>query len=55
MADFICAAGIIFYMDIIVPLVGFVLLALQHRYGRPVPSPQLDHAMAVALPRNLLP
>ena len=28
-------AGIIFYMDIIVPLVGFALLALQHRYGRP--------------------
>ncbi len=28
-------AGIIFYMDIFVPLVGFVLLALQHRYGRP--------------------
>lgn len=28
-------AGIIFYMDIIVPLVGFVLLTLQHRYGRP--------------------
>jgi hypothetical protein len=30
-------AGIIFYMDIIIPLVGFVLLALQHRYGRPFP------------------
>jgi len=28
-------AGIVFYMDIIIPLVGFVLLALQHRYGRP--------------------
>jgi len=28
-------AGIIFYMDIIVPLVGFALLVLQHRYGRP--------------------
>jgi hypothetical protein len=28
-------AGIIFYMDISVPLVGFALLALQHRYGRP--------------------
>ena len=28
-------AGIIFYTDIIIPLVGFVLLALQHRYGRP--------------------
>jgi hypothetical protein len=28
-------AGIIFYMDIIIPLVGFVLLALQHHYGRP--------------------
>ena len=31
-------AGIIFYMDIIIPLVGFVLLALQHRYGRPAAS-----------------
>ena len=31
-------AGIIFYMDIIIPLVGFVLLALQHRYGRPSAS-----------------
>ena len=30
-------AGIIFYMDIIVPLVGFVLLGLQRRYGRPLP------------------
>ena len=28
-------AGIIFYMDIIVPLIGFAPLALQHRYGRP--------------------
>ena len=28
-------AGIIFYLDIIVPLIGFALLALQHRYGRP--------------------
>jgi uncharacterized protein DUF6790 len=27
-------AGIIFYLDIIVPLFGFVLLALQHRSGR---------------------
>ena len=27
-------AGIVFYMDIIVPLVGLVLLWLQHRYGR---------------------
>ena len=31
-------AGIIFYTDIIIPLVGFVLLALQHRYGRPSAS-----------------
>jgi len=30
-------AGIIFYMDIIVPLLGFVLLGLQRRYGRPLP------------------
>jgi hypothetical protein len=28
-------AGVIFYMDIIVPLVGFILLWLQHRLGRP--------------------
>jgi hypothetical protein len=27
-------AGIIFYMDIVIPLVGFVLLTLQHHYGR---------------------
>ena len=27
-------AGIVFYMDIIVPLVGLVLLWLQHRYSR---------------------
>jgi hypothetical protein len=28
-------AGVIFYMDIIIPLFGFLLLWLQHRYGRP--------------------
>jgi Family of unknown function (DUF6790) len=28
-------AGIIFYMDIIIPLFGFLLLWLQHRLGRP--------------------
>jgi hypothetical protein len=28
-------AGVIFYTDIIVPLVGFLLLWLQWRYGRP--------------------
>ena len=28
-------AGIIFYLDILVPVFGFVLLWLQHRYGRP--------------------
>jgi len=28
-------AGVVFYMDIITPLVGFLLLWLQHRYGRP--------------------
>lgn len=27
-------AGVVFYMDIIVPLVGLVLLWLQHRYSR---------------------
>lgn len=26
-------AGVIFYTDIIIPLVGFVLLGLQRRYG----------------------
>src|SRR5260370_30408974 len=30
-------AGIIFFIDIIVPLVGFVLLGLHRRYGRPLP------------------
>lgn len=29
-------AGIIFYLDILVPLFGFTLLWLQHRYGRPI-------------------
>lgn len=28
-------AGVIFYMDIIIPLFGLALLWLQHRYGRP--------------------
>lgn len=28
-------AGVIFYMDIAIPLFGFVLLWLQHRLGRP--------------------
>jgi hypothetical protein len=28
-------AGVIFYMDIIIPLFGFLLLWLQHRTGRP--------------------
>ena len=31
-------AGVIFYMDIVIPLIGFVLLWLQHRYGSPTPS-----------------
>jgi hypothetical protein len=31
-------AGVIFYMDILLPIIGFVLLWLQHRYGRPAPS-----------------
>ena len=31
-------AGVIFYMDIAIPVIGGVLLALQHRYGRPGPS-----------------
>ena len=28
-------AGVIFYTDIAIPLIGFLLLWLQHRYGRP--------------------
>lgn len=28
-------AGVIFYTDIFIPPIGFALLALQHRYGRP--------------------
>ena len=33
-------AGVIFYMDIVIPLFGLLLLWLQHRYGRPrQPSP----------------
>jgi hypothetical protein len=28
-------AGIVFYLDIIIPLLGFLLLWLQHRSGRP--------------------
>jgi hypothetical protein len=28
-------AGVVFYMDIITPLIGFLLLWLQHRSGRP--------------------
>ena len=27
-------AGVIFYTDILIPLIGFALLWLQHRYGR---------------------
>lgn len=29
-------AGLIFYLDILVPLFGFTLLWLQHRYGQPI-------------------
>lgn len=29
-------AGVIFYMDFIIPLFGFALLWLQHRLGRPI-------------------
>jgi hypothetical protein len=32
-------AGIIFYMDIIIPVFGLLLLWLQHRYGHPGTSP----------------
>jgi hypothetical protein len=31
-------AGVILYTDILIPIVGFALLWLQHRYGRPVPK-----------------
>jgi hypothetical protein len=31
-------AGVILYTDILIPILGFVLLWLQHRYGRPVPK-----------------
>ncbi|WP_135469881.1 DUF6790 family protein [Crenalkalicoccus roseus] len=30
-------AGVIFYTDILIPLVGLALLRLQHRHGRPRP------------------
>jgi hypothetical protein len=29
-------AGIIFYLDFLIPLIGFALLWLQHRLGRPI-------------------
>jgi hypothetical protein len=32
-------AGVVFYMDIVIPLFGLELLWLQHRYGRPGASP----------------
>jgi Family of unknown function (DUF6790) len=35
-------AGVIFYMDIIIPLFGLALLWLQHRYGRPAISSAPD-------------
>jgi hypothetical protein len=28
-------AGVIFYLDFIIPALGLALLWLQHRYGRP--------------------
>lgn len=31
-------AGVVFYMDIIIPLFGYALLWLQHRNGRPLES-----------------
>ncbi len=34
--------GVIFYMDIIIPLFGLALLRLQHRYGRPAISSAPD-------------
>lgn len=32
-------AGVIFWTDILIPLIGFLLLWLQSRYGRPRPTP----------------
>jgi len=32
-------AGLIFYMDIVIPLFGLLLLWLQHRYGHPGTNP----------------
>jgi hypothetical protein len=32
-------AGVVFYMDIVIPLFGLALLWLQHRYGRPGAKP----------------
>ena len=28
-------AGVVFYMDIVIPIVGYLLLWFQHRFGRP--------------------
>jgi hypothetical protein len=39
-------AGVIFYMDIIVPLFGFLLLWLQHRLGRPAAEERTTYARA---------
>jgi hypothetical protein len=38
-------AGVIFYTDILIPIVGFVLLWLQHRLQRPSATPALGAAV----------
>jgi len=43
-------AGVIFYTDIIIPLMGLILLWLQHRFGRP-DSRSTAHAINAAQTR----
>ncbi len=44
-------AGVIFYTDILIPLFGFLLLWLQHHYGRPAGRTR-DSAMTGPEPRE---
>ena len=43
-------AGVVFYMDIVIPLFGLLLLWLQHRYGRPRRQPGIDSEIKSAAP-----
>lgn len=43
-------AGVIFWTDILIPLIGFLLLWLQRRYGRPRPA---SPAAAASKPARL--